>query len=333
MNAKATPPSPQKITAPLISVFSSAALLAALQLELFTALSEKSMTVEELAAAMRLKGRRLIPVLNALVLLDLLHRDGGRYSNGEEAAYYLIKGKPSYIGGNHELYADLHRAAFCTAQSIREDRPVAQHDFRAMNDEALEAFFRGLHGFGVVQGRELATKYEFSRFQNLADVGGGTGNVAIGACEVCPNLRAAVLELERIVPIARRFIAEAGLSQRIEVLHAEIAQSAPKATFDVAVLRNLVQVLSPEDAQSTIANVGRSIRAGGEIYIMGYVLDDACREPWQALAYDVVFANIYESGRSYTDGQYRRWLEAGGFREITRELMPNNMSLIRAVKG
>jgi ubiquinone/menaquinone biosynthesis C-methylase UbiE len=326
------PPSPQKITAPLVSVFSSAALLAALQLELFNALGEKAMTVEELAAAMQVKPRRLVPVLNVLVSLGLLDRERERYSNGEEAAYYLIKGKPSYIGGNHELYADLHRAAFCTAQSIREDRPVAQHDFRAMDDAALEAFFRGLHAFGVVHGRELASKYEFSRFRSLADVGGGTGNIAIGACEACPNLRATVLELERIVPIARRFIAEAGLSQRIEVVHAEITQSAPNAEFDVTVLRNLIQVLSPEDAQSTIANVGRSIRSGGEIYIMGYVLDDACREPWQALAYDVVFANIYESGRSYTDGEHRRWLDAGGFREITRELMPNNMSLIRAVK-
>src|SRR5690242_2408843 len=109
MTNSRSPPSPQKITAPLVGVFSSAALLAALQLELFNALGEKAMTVEELAAAMHVKPRRLVPVLNVLVSLGLLDREGQRYSNGEEAAYYLIKGKPSYIGGNHELYADLHR--------------------------------------------------------------------------------------------------------------------------------------------------------------------------------------------------------------------------------
>jgi len=332
MTHTTAPPSPHKITAPLISVFSSAALLAALQLELFTALGESALTGEELAAVMCVKPRRLFPVLNALVLLGLLRRSGDRFANGEEAAYYLIKGKASYIGGNHELYADLHNAAFCTAQSIREDKPVAQHDFRAMSDEALEAFFRGLHAFGVVQGRELARKHDFSRFTSLADVGGGTGNVAIGACEVCPGLRATVLELDRVVPIAQRFIAEAGLAARIAVLHCEVTREPAAGKFDAAVLRNLIQVLSPEEAKRTIENVGSSMRSGGEIYIIGYVLDDACREPWEAAAYDVVFLNIYADGRSYTDGQYRQWLEGGGFGGIKRELLPNNMSLITARK-
>jgi SAM-dependent methyltransferase len=332
MTNRPVPPSPQKITGPLISVFSSAALVAALQLELFTALGTSVLTGEELGAVMGVQPRRLFPVLNALVLLGLLRRSGGGFANGEEAAYYLIKGKPTYIGGNHELYADLHTAAFCTATSIREDRPAAQHDFRAMSDEALAAFFRGLHGFGVVQGRELALEHDFSRFASLADVGGGTGNVAIGVCQVCPGLRATVLELGRVVPIARRFVAEAGLAARIGVARCEITREAPGDTFDVAVLRNLIQVLSPEEAARTIENVGQSMRSGGEIYIIGYVLDDQCREPWEAAAYDVVFLNIYDEGRSYTDGEYRRWLEAGGFAGIKRELLPNKMSLITARK-
>jgi len=326
------PPSPQKITGPLISVFSSAALLAALQLELFTALASSVMTGEELAAAMGVQPRRLFPVLNALVLLGLLRRDGDRFANGEEAAYYLIKGKPTYIGGNHELYADLHTAAFYTAISIREDRPAAQHDFRAMSDEALGAFFRGLHGFGVVQGCELALDHDFNRFSSLADVGGGTGNVAIGACQVCPGLHATVLELKRVVPIARRFVDEAGLAGRIRVAQCEITREPPHDTFDVAVLRNLIQVLSPEEAARTIENVGRSMRSGGEVYIIGYVLDDQRREPWEAAAYDVVFLNIYDQGRSYTDSEYRNWLEVGGFGKIDRVLLANNMSLITAHK-
>ena len=62
------PPSPLKITGPLTSVFSSAALLAALQLELFTALGEDVLTVDELAARMQVGPRRLRAVLNVLVI-------------------------------------------------------------------------------------------------------------------------------------------------------------------------------------------------------------------------------------------------------------------------
>ena len=93
------PPSPQKITGQLVSVFPSAALLGALQLELFTALGDDALTGEEIARAMGVQPRRLLPILNVLVLIGLLQRHGDRFVNAEESTYYLIKGRPNYIGG------------------------------------------------------------------------------------------------------------------------------------------------------------------------------------------------------------------------------------------
>jgi hypothetical protein len=74
------------------------------------------------------------------------------------------------------------------------------------------------------------------------------------------------------------------------------------------------------------------MRTGGEIFILGYMLDDSRSSPWEAAAYDVAFLNIYRGGRSYTDGEYRRWLQAAGFGQIERILLPTNSSLITARK-
>ena len=327
-----SPPSPQKITAQLIGAFLPAALLAALQLELFTVLGDQALGGHDIAKAIGVQPRRLLPILNVLLLSGLLRRDGHQYANGEEAAHYLVKGKPSYIGNIHEVYSDLYNAVLLTAQSIREDRPAARHDFATMSDEHLTSFFRGLHGIGVVQGRHLATKHEFDRFETLADVGGGSGNIAIGACDACSGLRAIVLDLDRVVPIAKRFIDESLSADRIRAIACDITREVPHDPYDVAVMRSFIQVLSPEQALCAIANIGKRMRPGGEIYILGYVLDDKRRTPWEAAAYDVAFINIYDAGQSYTDGEYREWLTAGGFAKIERELMPNNMSLIKACK-
>lgn len=325
-------PSPKKISGRLIDAFGPAALLAALQLEVFTAIGDKAMTADEVAAAIGVNTGRLLPVLNVLVLMELLHRDGARLINSEESAYYLVKGKPTYFGSIHELYADLHKAVMSTADSVRADRPMAEHDFTRMTDDDLSAFFRGLHGIGVIQGRDLARRHDFARFQRLVDVGGGSGSMAIGACEACPNLQATVLELDRVVPITRQFVAAAGLADRISAKACDITQRTAGAEFDVAVLRSFVQVLPPVPAAHAIANVGRSMRSGGELFILGYVLNDARTEPWEAAAYEIAFINLYEGGSSYTDGQYRQWLGDAGFVSVERALMANNMSLIRAVK-
>jgi hypothetical protein len=307
--------------------------LAALQLEVFTALGDGAMTGEDLATAIGVHPRRLLPILNVVLLMGLLRREGEHFANGEEAAYYLVKGKPTYIGGIHELYADLHRAVLSTADSIRTDRPMAEHDFTEMTEEDLAAFFRGLHGIGIVQGRELAKRHDFGRFERLVDVGGGSGSMAIGACEAFPRIRATVLELDIVVPITRQFVSEAGLAGRITATSCDITRQPAESQFDVAVLRSFIQVLPPDQAVRAIYNVGRSMRSGGEIYILGYVLNDARSSPWEAAAYDVAFINIYDGGQSYTDGEYRRWLEDGGFTQVDRRLMANNMSLVTALKA
>ena len=333
MGNSAGPPSPKKISGRLIDAFGPAALLAALQLEVFTALGDHSKTADEIAAAVGVNTNRLLPILNVLAIMELLHRDGERFVNAEESAFYLVKGKPNYFGSIHELYADLHKAVLSTADSVRADRPMAEHDFTQMTDEDLAAFFRGLHGIGVIQGRELAKRHDFDRFHRMVDVGGGSGSMAIGACEACPRLHAMVLELERVVPITRQFVADAGYADRIIASACDITRHPADAEFDVAVLRSFVQVLPPAQAAQSICNVGRCIRSGGEIFILGYVLDDSGTKPWEAAAYEIAFINIYEGGRSYTDRQYRQWLDAAGFTNFRRELMANNMSLIHAVMG
>lgn len=199
-----------------------------------------------------------------------------------------------------------------------------------MSDAELGAFLRGLHGLGVIQDRELARRRDWTRFRSLVDVGGGSGNIAIGACQTCPELQATVLEVDRVVPIAKQFIDQAGLGHRVTAVECDVTREPPSEVFDVAVLRNFVQVLPPREAAQAIQNVARSMRPGGEIYIIGYVLDDERHSPWEAAAYDVVFANIYEAAQSYTDGQYRAWLEQAGCGNIERSLMRNNTSLITA---
>ncbi|MDH3444562.1 MAG: methyltransferase, partial [Deltaproteobacteria bacterium] len=119
----------------------------------------------------------------------------------------------------------------------------------------------------------------------------------------------------------------------VSAVTSDITSQAPSEVFDVAVLRSLIQVLSPDQAARAIKNVGKCIRAGGEIYILGYVLDQARASPWEAAAWDVAFINIYDAGQSYTDQEYREWLQAAGFGRIERQLMGNNMSLITARKA
>lgn len=328
-------PPPSTIQGHAYAIYRPLAMLAGMRLDVFTPLAGGSMTAEKLSQILGIRPDKLSPLLYALVHADLLSLADDRFSNTPETDAYLVKGRPTYIGSAHELYTDMWSAALGVAQSISSGEPHARHDFGAMSDSELGAFFRGLHGGAMATGRMLATAFEFDRFESLLDVGGGSGGVAIAACQNCGSLRATVLELPKVAAIAKTFVEAAGLTQRVDVVETDILNSPPDGTHDVAVLRYLLQVLAPDQARRALRNVGAALRPGGELFIIGHVLDDARQSPEAAVGMNLVFLSLYSDGQSYTETEHRSWIEEAGFTDVSVLFGagPNGASIVRARKA
>ena len=328
-------PPPSTIQGHAYAIYRPLAMLAGMRLDVFTPLAGGSMTAEKLSQILGIRPDKLSPLLYALVHADLLSLADDRFSNTPETDAYLVKGRPTYIGSAHELYTDMWSAALGVAQSISSGEPHARHDFGAMSDSELGAFFRGLHGGAMATGRMLATAFEFDRFESLLDVGGGSGGVAIAACQNCGSLRATVLELPKVAAIAKTFVEAAGLTQRVDVVETDILNSPPDGTHDVAVLRYLLQVLAPDQARRALRNVGAALRPGGELFIIGHVLDDARQSPEAAVGMNLVFLSLYSDGQSYTETEHRSWMEEAGFTDVSVLFGagPNGASIVRARKA
>jgi hypothetical protein len=126
-------------------VYPSMAMLAGMQLDVFTPLKDGPMSGARLAEALDVPQEKLRPLLYALVNAELLRIENDQFANTPEGDLYLVRGRSTYLGGAHELYSDLWSAALTAGQSIRAGAPHQKHDFVAMSDAELAAFFRGLH--------------------------------------------------------------------------------------------------------------------------------------------------------------------------------------------
>ncbi len=157
------------------AAFPAFAMVAGMQLDLFTPLGRSEMTAEQLAEALGVASAKLTPLLYALVTAGLLTVEDGQFANTPEADCFLVQGKPTYLGGRHAFYTARYREIMQTAASIRTSRPQAKLDFAGMSSEALETYLRGLHPATMAIGRDLATRLDFSSYRHLLDVGGGSG--------------------------------------------------------------------------------------------------------------------------------------------------------------
>lgn len=327
-------PAPDRTTIDRLrfGIFPSLAMLAGLQMEVFTHLQDGPRTSQALADALGAKKHKLELLLYALVGAGLLTVGDEGFANTPETNHFFVKGRASYIGGMHELLTEMWGSAFKTSETLLTGVPQAKIDFSSASEEEVGAWLRGLHGNAMNEGRMLARKYEMGKYQHLADIAGGSGGVALGAVEECPGLQATVVDLSNVTHHTRRFIAEAGQEERVNVESTDVIARPPECEMDFAVVRNFIQIISREDAAKAFKHIGQRVKTGGRLLMVGWVVDDSRITPPSATGVNLFFLNRFDEGEAYTEAEYRQWLGEAGFVDYQKELLGNGMSVVSATK-
>jgi SAM-dependent methyltransferase len=291
-------------------------VLAGTQLDLFTSLKDGPLSAVQIAESIDVETSKLRPLLYALAVAGLLTVEDGLFANTAEADTYLVRGRPGYQGHRTKYWSAAWNAALLIAESIRTGQPQAAHDYATMPEDELEEFLHGLHPWSFEAGTWLAQNYDFSACQAVLDAGGGSGALSIALTEAVPHLRAMVVDLPSVVPITRRFVERADATQRVQAKAVDLVREPLTDSFDAAVLRAFVQVMSLEEGHQALLNINRALRPGSTIYIWDRPLDDSRLTPPDLAVFNSVFVAIYERGQKYTVGEYRDLLMRTGFEEF-----------------
>ncbi len=328
--------SPNYIKKIAFAVHPALAMLAGVDLGVFTLLKDKSMDAQDIATTLCVRQDKLEPLLYALVTAKLLRLKNKLFFNTREASQFLVPNISSFIGTHPFLnplimWWDFY-GALKTADTIRSGTPFLKYDFTTKSEEELKKDFQHTQPIAIRAGRELVTKFDFSSYQTLVDVGGGPGGLSIAITELCSHINATVIDIASVSPVTRWFIDQAGASDKVQIITANAVTGPLTGQYDVAVLRALIQVLSPLDTLRLLNNVYTIIKPGGTIFILGHILDDSRISPPEEVWHKLSSINYYEVPAPYTEKEHREWLLKAGFASIERYYLPNDDSVIRAQK-
>lgn len=313
------------------AVYPPLALLAGMKLDLFSSLEDGPLSAAKIASVIGVQASKLKPLLYVLVVAGLLTVEDDQFSNTLEAQAYLVRGKPTYMGDKSDLISKNWEKVLRTAETIRAGGPLAEYYEDPSRDD-LVALLSGLYPSTIQDAQRLMELFNFSKYYNLLDVGGGSGGMAITLVQANPNLMATVFDLPSVTSITQQFVDQNKVGDRIEVISGDAVQDLAPGPFDVIVARHFVQVLSEEENQSFLKNAARVIRPGGDIYILGWILDDSRLTPENAVGFNLVLLNDCENGQTYTESEYHKWLKDAGFVDFDRLALPGGESIVTARK-
>jgi len=289
----------------------SRVLLTALELDVFAAL-EKGATAAETASRIGADPRATEMLLNALVGLGaLLKRNNVFRCTSDSKAL-----GPARTGLMHmvHLWDTWSTLTECvrtgTTQRNRgpEDFPEAQ----------TRAFISAMHARAREAAGETVSLAGVHNAKRMLDVGGGSGAFSIAFVKACPDLHAEVLELGAVVPIAEDNIREAGLQERIRVRPGNMRTDDLGEGYGLVLLSAVCHMFGEEDCRSLIQRSAKALISGGRLVIREFILEDDRTAPVSAALFALNMLVGTERGNSYTENEYRAWMEEAGLSDITR---------------
>ncbi len=311
---------PDDLSAMVRGFQASRIILTAVELNLFTAIGGGA-SATEVARRLRTQPRGTTLLLNALVALDLLVKDGEIYRSGEVAARYFDEASP-----NNERAATMHTVNQWHSWSRLTE--ILQEEPRAPDLSWTESFIAAMSRTGAVRAPEVVKAAGAAGIRRLLDVGGGPGSYAIAFARANPELEAAILDKPDVLPIARRHVETAGLTDRFRFVEGDLTRDDLGEGYDLLLLSNICHMLSPDENRDLLGRCLKALEPGGRVVVQDFILDeDGAGPPWAALfAINMLVAT--PGGSSYRESEYAAWLRQAGFPHVQRAALPGQSDLI-----
>ena len=309
-------------------------IIAAERLQLFRALHDKPMTAAQIGKSLKLHKLYLLPFLNVMASLGLLHKQKDSYRNTQFAEKYFIAERSIYwtrqyskeCVSDYETLTDLEQA-LASGKRDYQIKGRAKPDYlEGMKRDPREAedFTQMLFHLHQGDAEALAGYLDLSQHRKVLDVAGGSGvmSIALANATKNPHLQACILDIAPVCRIAAGNVRRAKLSRRIRTQAGDIHRGLP-AGYDVIMFCDIGPISS-----ELLQQAYEKLPPDGLVVLVDRYVSDDGTSPLDRLATHFVGSGFGLATR----GQMVEALKSCGFRSIKSKKVYQDVWFITGVK-
>lgn len=295
----------------------SRVLLTAVELDLFTAVGAGA-TAAQASSKLGTNLRATETLLNALVAVGALAKEGEVFHNTPETARYLVAGAPEYARPALMHTVNMFRSWATLTECVRAGTAVIAPGVDRKDEQWTESFIAAMHRGAQGTAAQMVRAVGVEGVRRLLDVGGGSGAYSIAFAKAGPSLRAEVFDLESVLPITRKHIDEAGVGERVTTRAGNLRTDEFGEGYDLVLLSSICHMLDPAENCDLLRRCYRALTPGGRIVIRDFIVGPDRTAPRQAALFAINMLVATRAGSTYTEAEYESWLREAGFRGFRR---------------
>ena len=309
----------------------SRVILSAFELRLFTILDKHMMSPEDISLQINTDPRATDRLMNALCAIGLLKKVKGKFYNADLASKYLVEGKPEFMGNLYHTNHLWNTWTYLT-DSVKKGTSFKGDQNRTERPGWVESFIGAMHYRGVNQGKILAMMIDFTNVKSILDVGGGSAAFSMELVKKNPSIKATVLDLPHVIPLTKRYVSEAGLTEKFQFLEGSYLTTELKVGYDLILLSAIIHINSYEQNKSLVKKCADALNQGGMIIINDFVMNDDRTQPSYGALFSLNMLVGTEKGDTYTEKEISEWYEAAGLTKIERKNTSYGSDLMIGIK-
>ena len=314
----------------------TAALKAAIDLDVFTAIGEGADTTAALAARCKAAERGVRALCDRLVADGLLARDGARYALSATAATFLDRRSPVYVGSAATfLTSSLVTEAFArlTEAVRRGGTAIGEQGTLSADHPIWVEFARSMAPVAGMSAMLLANVLDAARAPRwrVLDIAAGHGMFGITIARENPNATVFALDWRNVLAVAEENATAAGVRDRFHTIPGSAFEVDWGTGYDLVLLPNFLHHFDPPTCEQLLRRAHAALAPDGRIVIVEFIPDEDRSGPPEALSFALVMLATTPAGDAYTFREYEKMLRAAGFSQSTlHDLRPSPNRVIIA---
>jgi SAM-dependent methyltransferase len=300
------------------------ALTAAINNELFSFLSLRPRTLEEIQKHLKYHPRSTEVFIEALISMKLVGLDSkNKYQNTGISSKYLVRGKLSYIGGTLEFFESLYEACIDINAVLARGVPIQKkysylfcENPRDLGPAEVEDYRQEMLKTSGHPAMTLTDFCDFADSRVVLDLGGGSSKICQNLVSQYEDLEALFFDLPAVCEKVREELEDFWLSHRIRVIPGDFFKDPLPRGFDTAIMMRISQDWPTGRLKILLQKVYDSLPQGGKLILYEIFRNDDPEDPGDAAMISLVLLLNTPAGQCRTKNEARALLEEVGFRSI-----------------
>jgi len=314
-----TQPVPDRIFEMMFAHQRTAALKAAIELDIFTMVGEGADSVTALADRSGAKERGMRILCDYLAILGFLTKHDSRYALTPDSAMYLDRRSPECIASiagfmtlpeKIDAFKDL-------AAVIRTGRPALSGGAGSITpDNPLWVnFARSMGSMQIPAARELARTLDASAGNQwkVLDIAAGHGVYGIELAKQNPNAQIFAQDWAAVLDVAAEHARAAGVAERFHRLPGSAFEVEFGSGYDVILITGFLHHFAPPEIETLLRKVRAAIARDGIVTTVDFVPNEDRLGPPRAAMFSMEMLGTTISGDSYTLAEYEKMFRNAGF--------------------